>query len=89
MGLLAIEDTWLTSGVMYDFTFSKLANHQIRHKATHKAGCQPGDCIWSLVFLIGVCGYVWEEEEEEDRQFVDDRRRKKKKKVNADTKEEK
>ena len=25
--------------------FSKFANHQIRHQATHKVGCQPGDCI--------------------------------------------
>ena len=28
--------------------FSKLANHQIRHQARHKVGCQPGDCIWPL-----------------------------------------
>ena len=28
--------------------FSKLAIHQIRHQATHKVGCQPGDCIFSL-----------------------------------------
>ena len=27
--------------------FSKVGNHQIRHHAAHKAGCQPGDCIWS------------------------------------------
>ena len=25
--------------------FSKIANHQLRHQATHKVGCQPGDCI--------------------------------------------
>ena len=50
-----------TFGVMYDHTFSKLANHQIRHQATpeiyllvneflatHKVDCQPGDCIRSL-----------------------------------------
>ena len=28
--------------------FSKLANHQIKHQATHKVGCQPGDCRWPL-----------------------------------------
>ena len=37
-----------TFGVMYEHTLSKLANHQIRHQATFKVGCQPGDCIWSL-----------------------------------------
>ena len=40
---------------MYDHVFSKLANHQIRHQATHKVGCQPGDCIWSLQSSTGVC----------------------------------
>ena len=30
---------------MYDHTLSKLANDQIRHQATHKVGCQPGDFI--------------------------------------------
>ena len=40
---------------MYDHTFSKLANHQIRHQATLEVGCQPGDCIWSLQFSSGVC----------------------------------
>ena len=40
---------------MYDHTFSKLTNHQIRHQATHKVGCQPGDCIWSLYCSSGVC----------------------------------
>ena len=39
------KDIW---DIMYDHAFSKLANHQIRHKATQKVGCQPGDCIWSL-----------------------------------------
>ena len=24
---------------------SKLVNHQIRHQATYKVGCQPDDCI--------------------------------------------
>ena len=28
--------------------FSKLTNHQIRHQATHKVGCQPGNCMWSF-----------------------------------------
>ena len=27
--------------------------------ATHKVGCQPGDCTWSLDSSSGVCGYVW------------------------------
>ena len=40
---------------MYDHTFSKLANHQIRHQDTHKQGCQSGDCIWSLEPSSGVC----------------------------------
>ena len=40
-------DSVNTFGVMYDHTFSKLANNQIRHYSTQKMGCQPGDCIWS------------------------------------------
>ena len=40
---------------MYDHTFSRLANHQVRHQATHKVGCHPGDCIWSLKSFSGVC----------------------------------
>ena len=40
---------------MYDLTFSELANHQIRHQATHKVGCQPGDCVLSLWSSSGVC----------------------------------
>ena len=46
---------------MYDHTFSKLANHQSRHQATHKVGCQPGDCIImaTSIFLKGLCRYVW------------------------------
>ena len=44
-----------TFGVMYGHTFLKLANHQIRHQATHKVGCQTGDCIWSLYSSSGVC----------------------------------
>ena len=35
--------------------FLELANHQIRHQATHKVGCQPGDCIWLFKFSSGVC----------------------------------
>ena len=41
---------------MYDHNFPKLANHQTRHQATHKVGCQPGDCIWSLNLPQG---FVW------------------------------
>ena len=44
-----------TFGVMYDQTFSSLANYQIRHQATHKVGCEPGECIWSLLSSSGVC----------------------------------
>ena len=28
---------------MYDHTFYKLVNQQIRYQAMHKIGCQPGD----------------------------------------------
>ena len=35
--------------------FSKVANHQIRHQATHKVGCPPVDCIWSVQSSTGVC----------------------------------
>ena len=38
-----------------DHNFSRLANHPTRHQATHKVGCQPGDCIWSLQSSSGVC----------------------------------
>ena len=36
-------------------------NPQIRHQATHKVGCQPGDCIYMVtsIFPRGLCGYVW------------------------------
>ena len=37
-----------TFSVMCDHTFPKLANHQIRHQAPRKVGCQPSDCMWSL-----------------------------------------
>ena len=40
---------------MYDHAFSKLASHQIKHQATHKVDCQPGDCMWSLFSSSGVC----------------------------------
>ena len=45
---------------MYDHLFPNyFANHQIRHQTTHTVGSQPGDCIWSLIFVMGLCGYVW------------------------------
>ena len=28
--------------------FSMLAKHQIKHQATCKVGCQPGNCRWPL-----------------------------------------
>ena len=40
---------------MYDHKFSTLANHETKHQATHKVGCQPGDCTWSLQSSSGVC----------------------------------
>ena len=48
-----------TFGVIYDHTFSMLADHQIRHKATHKMGCQLGDCTWLFNLPWGLCGCVW------------------------------
>ena len=43
--------------------YSKLANHQIRHQATHKVGYLPGDCIrsfWpSSVVCVGVYGLTY------------------------------
>ena len=44
-----------TFGVMYGHTLSMLANHQIRHNATHKVSCQPGDCRWPFNLSLGVC----------------------------------
>ena len=38
----------------------KLVNHKIRHQVTHKVGCQPGDCIWSLKSYSGVCVGMYE-----------------------------
>ena len=47
-----------TYGVMYDHTlFLCMQSHEIRHKATCKLSCQPGDCRLSI-FLRGLCGYV-------------------------------
>ena len=40
---------------MFDHTFSKLANHQIKHQDTHKVGSQPGDSARSLQSSSGVC----------------------------------
>ena len=52
-----------TFSVMYDHAFSKLANHQIRHQAAHKVGCQPGDRTWSLFsssgFRVGIYGLTY------------------------------
>ena len=45
---------------MYDHPFPNyFANHQIRHQTIHTVGSQPGDFIWSLIFVMGLCGYVW------------------------------
>ena len=49
-----------TFDIMYDHTFSKFANHHIRHQATHEVGCQQrGLHMVTLVFLRDLCGYVW------------------------------
>ena len=37
--------------------FNKFANQQIRHQATHKVGCQPGDFAHGH-FNLPV-GFVW------------------------------
>ena len=42
-----------TFSIIYDHTFSKLTNHQIRNQATHKVGCQPGDCILHFSLSTG------------------------------------
>ena len=42
---------------MYDQTFYKLANQQIRHRATHKVDCQPGDSAYGHFNLPP--GFVW------------------------------
>ena len=45
---------------MYDHPFPNyFADHQIRHQTIHTVGSQPGDCIWSLIFVMGLCGDVW------------------------------
>ena len=50
-----------TFGVMYDHTFYKQV--QIKHQATHKVGCQPGDSAYGQfnlsIFLWALCGYIW------------------------------
>ena len=55
------NDTWSQHGhsvFMYDHTFAKFSNRQIRHEATHKVNCEPGDCIWSLQ-SSSAQGFVW------------------------------
>ena len=45
------NDTWSQYGhpvSCMSHTFSKLANHQIRHLAIHTVSRKPGNCIWSL-----------------------------------------
>ena len=47
--------------------FFKLTVHHIRHRATHKFSCPPGDCIhghftlpqgFMYVCMYGLCGYA-------------------------------
>ena len=65
IGFVLFNNTWSQWGhsvsCMIIHFFSKLANHQIRHQATHQVDGQLGDCIWSvtLIFLRGLCGYIW------------------------------
>ena len=44
-----------TFGVMYGPTFFFACNHQSRHLATHKVGCQPGDYRWLWDIFLRVC----------------------------------
>ena len=53
---VCVVDTWSQQGHPVSRILSKFANHQIRHQVTHKVGCQPGDCIWSLELPQG---FVW------------------------------
>ena len=40
--------------------FSMIKNHEIRHQATSDLDCQLGNCRnVTLIFLRGLCGYVW------------------------------
>ena len=41
---------------VWTILFPILANHQIRHQASHREGCQPGNCRWSLYLPRG---FVW------------------------------
>ena len=43
----------------HDHTFSLLANHQSRHQATGKLGCQPGDSRVTFNLPQGFVKVVW------------------------------
>ena len=49
----------INSGVMYDYTFAKVENHQIRHQATHSGLPAWWLHVVTLIFLSGLHGYVW------------------------------
>ena len=40
---------------MYNHTFYKIANQQIRHHATHKVGCRPVDLAYGYFNLPPGC----------------------------------
>ena len=59
---LLFKDTWPQWGHSVSYVtmlFPLLANHQDRHQATSKMGCQPGDCMWPLQFSPGVCTVMY------------------------------
>ena len=63
-GFVLFHDTWFQYGHSVScmtILFLKLSNHQIRHKAAHKGGCQPGDYIWSLPpgVCVGIYGLTY------------------------------
>ena len=54
LGLCGLTTPGLSKDSRWPY-FSKLANHQIRHQATHKVGSQPSDSIWSFQSSSEVC----------------------------------
>ena len=55
--IMLFNDTWFQEGCSVSHVavlFGMLANHRVRHQATHKVDCQPGDCRWSLYHLWGL-----------------------------------
>ena len=58
LSFVLFNDTWSQYGhSVLCMTILCLHNHLIRHQATYKAGCQPGDCIWPTNVPWGLSGY--------------------------------